>query len=144
MKLELASSIGYPNYFQISIISSKFRASIPFLTSEGTTMQFELMKLSGMMLVYFLHQGYHWRQRRDRKIRERMLREQQNRFTEQRSDLQRQTGYIEIAAASKVERENRYKGLVVVKAILGEKHKINNARKKVGGLKLNKIKNAKI
>ena len=40
LKLELTSSFGYPNYFQIGIINSKFRASIPFATSEGSTTNF--------------------------------------------------------------------------------------------------------
>lgn len=37
LKLELASSIGYPNYFQVSLFSSKFRVSIPFATSDAGT-----------------------------------------------------------------------------------------------------------
>ena len=40
LKLEFTSSIGYPNYFQIGLINSKFRVAVPFATSEGTTGKF--------------------------------------------------------------------------------------------------------
>lgn len=69
LKIELTSSIGYPNYFQIGIINSKFRASIPFATSEGSTTNFELFKVSCMVLAYLSYKGYHWIQRKNKKLR---------------------------------------------------------------------------
>ena len=40
LKLEISSAIGYPNYFQIGLMSSKFRALVPFATSEGSAVEF--------------------------------------------------------------------------------------------------------
>ena len=40
LKLEVTSSIGYPNYFQLALINNKFRAVIPFATSEGSMAEF--------------------------------------------------------------------------------------------------------
>jgi hypothetical protein len=40
LKLELSSSAGYPNYFQLAIVNSKFRAALPMVTSEGSAARF--------------------------------------------------------------------------------------------------------
>lgn len=57
-----------------------------------------------MLLTYLAYQSYHWIQRRNKKLREKMIREQENRFTEQRRELQKQLDYIEVSAAAKKEK----------------------------------------
>ena len=74
LKLELTSSMGYPNYFQLAIINSKFRVAVPFATSEGSAAQFELYKVTAMVVTYLSFQGYWWWQRRRKTVRERLLR----------------------------------------------------------------------
>lgn len=40
LKLELTSSMGFPNYFQLSLSSSKFRVAIPLAAAEPDQSRF--------------------------------------------------------------------------------------------------------
>ena len=131
LKLQLTSSIGYPNYFQVSIINSKFRAAIPFATSQGSPAQFQLIKVTTMLLTYIAFQGYWKWQRKNKQLREKILRQSQARFSEQRRELQRQISFVQMSAAAKKQKQIKYRGLVVMKAIMGEKSQLQKLRKKI-------------
>lgn len=47
--------MGYPNYFQVCLTSSKFRVAVPLATAEPDQSRFELMKIAAMALVYFCY-----------------------------------------------------------------------------------------
>jgi hypothetical protein len=91
-----------------------------------------------MVLTYCCFQGYHWLQRRNKTLRQKLIKEQQNRFNEQRRELQRQVSDIEMSSKNRQEKEIKYNGLVIIRAILGEKGETKDAAQKTRKLKMPK------
>ena len=69
-------------------------------------------------------------------LREQLLQDEQNRFSEQRRELQRHLSYAETSAGAKREKEIRYNGLVVLRAYLGEKTQIRAIRRAIAKARL--------
>lgn len=65
LKIELASCLGAPNYFQLSFISTKYRVSIPMITAETELIKFEAFKLSTMILTLLIFEGVRLRNRKN-------------------------------------------------------------------------------
>ena len=58
------------------------------------------------------------------------MKQQQNRLKEQKRELTNQISYLEMSAADKKERQIKYNGLVVMRALIGQQNKINEIHKR--------------
>ena len=124
LKLELTSTIGAVNYFQLSFVSNKYRASLPAVAPDVGFLRWELYKAATMPLVYFSLKTTQYVMRRNAKNRQKKLKEEESRLNEQKRELNRQVGYAEMATRERKEYELSQNGLVILRAYLGEISKI--------------------
>lgn len=82
LKIELASCIGSPNYLQLSFMSSKFRVGIPLLAAEVDLVQFELFKVTSMVLTLAAVEGFKAKRRTDARNKHRLFKENETRLNE--------------------------------------------------------------
>jgi hypothetical protein len=96
LSLELVSFIGVHNYFQINIRNNGFNISLPIIVNKFNPAYFEALKVSAMLLTFFIMKFIKYTEKNKVKYQERLLKQQISRINEQKSFLRKQLISIEL------------------------------------------------
>ncbi len=69
--------------------TGKFRVGVPLIVNDVGLFQFEVLKVTTMVLIYGMLEGYKLKSKRDKKLKERELRENETRLNELKRELNR-------------------------------------------------------
>ena len=118
MKLELSSFISVQSHFQISVITPKYKVTIPIFT-KSDVLDYELKKIAVFLATYLIFEGYHKWKELEIKNRRREEFENYNRLSVDKNTLLKFNAEVSVTAKESREKEIKYGGLVILFAYMG-------------------------